>query len=126
VWSLGVTLYYLTFRRLPFQEESIPVLFKAITTREPLYPKVAVYSNKVTDFLQSLLQKRPRDREYIQEVVRRWFPDRLVARTGKGALDVQNFEKLVRAYQDLKKPKKLIGECKATAAGEAEGAKAAA
>jgi hypothetical protein len=56
-----VTLYYLTFRRLPFQEESIPVLFKAITTREPLYPKVSVFSNKVTEFLQSLLQKKPKD-----------------------------------------------------------------
>jgi len=62
---------------------------------------VAVYSHKVTDFLQSLLQKRPRDRDYIHEVVRRWFPDRLVARAGKGVVDVQNFEKLVRAYQAL-------------------------
>ena len=119
-------MYYLTFRRLPFYEESIPVLFKAITTREPLYPKVAVYSNKVTDFLQQLLQKKPKDREYIHEIVRRWFPEKLAPAKGKGSVDVQNYERLVRAYQDLKKPKKLVGVFKAATYGETECTKTAA
>jgi hypothetical protein len=85
---------------------------------------VAVYSNKVTEFLQSLLQKKPKDRDYIQEIVRRWFPDKLAVAKGKGAVDAQNFDRLVRAYQDLKKPKKLLEVFKATC--ETEGTKAAA
>jgi hypothetical protein len=59
--------------------------------------------------------------------VRRWFPDKLAAAKGKGAVDSQNFDRLVRAYQDLKKPKKLLEVIKSTSTGgETEGTKAAA
>lgn len=57
--------------------------------------------------------------------MRRWFPDKLAAAKGKGAVDAHNFDRLVRAYQDLKKPKKLLDVINSTTTG-GEGTKAAA
>ena len=39
VWSLGVTLFYLAFQRFPFQDDSIPALHKAITTKDIIFPR---------------------------------------------------------------------------------------
>jgi hypothetical protein len=45
--------------------------------------------------------------------MQKWFPEKLAAK-GRGSVDVQNYDRLVRAYQDLKKPKKLVELFQAT------------
>jgi hypothetical protein len=52
-----VTLYYVAYHKYPFTEDTIPALFKAIQTKELIIPKIAIYSNKVGDFLKCLLDK---------------------------------------------------------------------
>lgn len=52
IWSLGVTLYYVAYHKYPFIEDTIPALFKAIQMKELLIPKVAIYSNKVGEFIK--------------------------------------------------------------------------
>lgn len=101
-----MTLYYLTYRRLPFQEESVPALFKAITTKEPLYPKMTSYSQKVVNLIQTLLDKQAKTRPTIQDVISKYFLGMLYPPGGKTrTIDQANYERINRIFESLKKAK---------------------
>ena len=109
VWSLGVTLYYVAYHRYPFIDDSIPALFKSIQTKELIIPKVATHSNKIGDFLRTLLDKNQHTRPYIHEIVQKWFSEKINNLRAKfpQSIDLLNYDKLQKIYGDLKILKKL-------------------
>lgn len=82
VWSCGVILYALLCGKLPFDEETIPVLFKKI--KECSYTIPAHVSDLAKDLIQRILVVDPLKRATIKDVRNHpWFqmnlPEYLVA-----------------------------------------------
>lgn len=44
IWALGVTLYAMVYFKVPFYEETLPGLFKAIETKQVVYPETPAIS----------------------------------------------------------------------------------
>ena len=66
IWSCGVILYALVYGRLPFDEESIPLLFKRIKLAE--YTLRATISFEARSMISRLLVANPLKRATIKEI----------------------------------------------------------
>lgn len=74
IWACGVTLYYMIYKRHPFEESLIPNLFKKIQTEEPSFRPQR--SSQMTfevdpllkDLVRKLLIKNPEDRITVDEI----------------------------------------------------------
>ena len=70
VWSLGVVLFELLCLDLPFQASSLPALISRIITAPPNWNKVpGHYSKSITGLTQSMLEKQPKSRPSLKQVV---------------------------------------------------------
>ncbi|CDW73787.1 protein kinase domain containing protein [Stylonychia lemnae] len=104
VWSLGITFYFMTFMKLPFNEESIQQLMKSILQKKLIFPKNN-HSKKLNEFLTYILQKDIKDRPYIHQIYDK-FPSSYKLR----GQDLQNYKKLCQAYEQTNKLKDLIDQ----------------
>jgi len=68
VWALGCVLYMLSSLEAPFQGDNLIALGNSIVNKRPK-PLPPFYSPKLSAFVFRLLEKRPKDRPSIAEVI---------------------------------------------------------
>ena len=66
IWSMGVTLYQMAFKRLPFVGKNVFDLQKIIETTKPVYPDDA--DPELKDLIQGMLEKDPAKRLTIPQI----------------------------------------------------------
>lgn len=73
IWSLGIILYAITYRKLPFENSNISMLFKSIISEEPPYPNDSRISEKLVDLIKKMLIKNPNERISIEDIKKHPF-----------------------------------------------------
>ncbi|KAL2917329.1 hypothetical protein HK105_202993 [Polyrhizophydium stewartii] len=74
IWAIGVTLYCMSFGRLPFNGRSMLDLYESIRSQEPQYPPGI--DPRLKDLLEKLLAKNPDDRITMDQLrVHPWVTD---------------------------------------------------
>jgi serine/threonine protein kinase len=66
IWSLGVILYNMLSKELPFDDESIPKLIDKIVLVQYTFPKH--FSKEVKDFISKILISNPSKRMTLEEM----------------------------------------------------------
>lgn len=67
IWALGVALYHMSCLEPPWQEESLPNLFKSILYKNPK-PIHTCYSTKLSEFIFMLLDKKKTNRPLVVDL----------------------------------------------------------
>lgn len=73
LWSLGVVLYQLSNLELPFQEENVTKLYKAIWNKEPRPMKNEFLSTSLKSLISKLLTKDRKVRISLVEIFNRYL-----------------------------------------------------
>jgi len=68
LWSLGVTLYCVTYLKLPFFEKNIIELINAIEAKPHTHLKSREISEELNDLIDRLLDKSPKTRLTLSEI----------------------------------------------------------
>ncbi|KAK8899339.1 hypothetical protein M9Y10_001653 [Tritrichomonas musculus] len=66
VWSLGVTLYFILFNRLPFIADKLSEIQRKVTAEEVKFP--AGSDSKASDLIRKMLRKNPDKRIKLNEI----------------------------------------------------------
>jgi len=71
IWSTGVTLYYMVFKKFPFYVKSsidISKLYDRIKNEDLKYPNTRIVDDSLKDLINNMLVKDPEKRITIREV----------------------------------------------------------
>lgn len=72
IWSIGIILYAMVHKRLPFDDDNIVKLFNKVRYAEPIYK--ARMSPQLKDLLRKMLTKEPRKRITLRQIKEHpWF-----------------------------------------------------
>ena len=66
VWAIGIMMYSLLFKKLPFNGDTKDEIKKKITTEEPYLPRSIPVTAACKDFMQKCLQKDPDQRITVE------------------------------------------------------------
>jgi serine/threonine protein kinase len=66
IWAMGVTLYYMLCRKLPFGGNSIPSLYNSIMKSEPSYD--VFFTTEQSNLLRRMMCKDPDNRITLKEI----------------------------------------------------------
>lgn len=97
LWSLGASLYYMVYGRVPFQARSVFEMYDVICTkplrfphRNELYPNFEHASQACEDVIQRLLVKDPEERATIEEIIKMpWIADAFDVKKKRTMLEKQ-------------------------------------
>lgn len=74
IWSFGITLYCLIYRKLPFYDENAMKLFDQIQNKKIAYPKQPPISKQLTSLLKNMLNRNPRKRIKLADIIKdKWI-----------------------------------------------------
>lgn len=73
IWSLGIILYAIKYRQLPFENSNFTKLFHLITSTDPFFPPDIETSPNLMDLIKKLLTKQPNKRITIDEIKKHPF-----------------------------------------------------
>lgn len=78
VWSLGASLFYMVYGRVPFLAKSVFEIYDRICTHRLRFPEQPKVSRKLKDLIKKMLVKEPKNRATLQDVARHaWFGNRV-------------------------------------------------
>lgn len=78
VWSLGATLFYMVYGRVPFLAKDIFEVYEMICTQKLRFPDQPKISKQLKDLIKKMLIKEPRSRATLSDVARhQWFDGRV-------------------------------------------------
>jgi len=69
IWALGVTLYVMAFRKLPFNHTNTMKLFELIEKANVVYSKQRKISEQLKDLIQKMLEKKPEKRIKMKDLI---------------------------------------------------------
>ncbi len=82
VWSLGITLYAMTFAKLPFEDESTSALYESI--KKGSYSIDKPISPALRDLLSKMINTEPKKRISLKDIYKHeWFSQK-AHKTGLG------------------------------------------
>ena len=67
IWALGITLYYMSMKKYPFEGKNIPLLFRNIQNYEINFQNLPLSQGQI-GFLERVLQKNPEFRAPIVDL----------------------------------------------------------
>ena len=71
VWALGCILYELMTLKKPFEADNLlGLVFKIVTEKPVAIPSSAPYSKELRQLVDMLLQKDPKDRPSVAEILK--------------------------------------------------------
>lgn len=72
IWSLGVTLFCFVFGKLPFEADSLPILYQKIRTENLQFPETPI-SSELKNLIIQMLTKDPEQRISLSNIKVRYF-----------------------------------------------------
>ncbi|XP_014274100.1 calcium/calmodulin-dependent protein kinase kinase 2 isoform X3 [Halyomorpha halys] len=68
IWSLGVTLFCFIFGKLPFEADSLPILYQKIRTENLQFPETPLISSELKNLIIQMLTKDPEQRISLSNI----------------------------------------------------------
>ncbi|CAH1393517.1 unnamed protein product [Nezara viridula] len=68
IWSMGVTLFCFVFGKLPFEADSLPILYQKIRTENLEFPETPSISSELKHLIIQLLTKDPEQRISLSNI----------------------------------------------------------
>eukprot|EP00184_Porphyridium_aerugineum_P008154 CAMPEP_0184692456 /NCGR_PEP_ID=MMETSP0313-20130426/929_1 /TAXON_ID=2792 /ORGANISM="Porphyridium aerugineum, Strain SAG 1380-2" /LENGTH=1385 /DNA_ID=CAMNT_0027150289 /DNA_START=685 /DNA_END=4842 /DNA_ORIENTATION=+ len=104
VWSLGVTLYYMVFGRVPFVANNVFRMYTVVCEQELIFPDTPVVPDSLKDLLAAIIKKDPNTRMTIDEIYKHpWVREGLAnlsMRANKPTKPVKAEESAFRITED--------------------------
>jgi [calcium/calmodulin-dependent protein kinase] kinase len=69
IWALGITIYALVYKTLPFWADSLLGIFEVIRSSEIIFEESIIADRSLIDLLRRLLEKNPNSRITLPEIL---------------------------------------------------------
>lgn len=93
LWSLGIIIYEMAFKDVPYKGNNIIELIQNIKTKNLNFPSNNILSNDCIDIITGLLQKNPKNRyEWNDFFKHKWFSKNLIQQKENNLLEISMSE----------------------------------